>query len=158
MYWRRGRESFQATLTLSNKRHTNTMIRTTYSFDQFSLTLRDSIDSGWSDRNLTGTEKQQLGTAGPDVGPYEFCPQTDSVADEMDLSVGDLIEWDGRVTQIVSLGTSDARSSDNMQIRVVADARDDNPDTEPYEFDIWTVYTNWRRGNIRLDTSRSQAE
>lgn len=121
--------------------------------------MRDSINSKWSDRQLTGTEKQQLGTAGPDVDTYEFCPQTDSVADEMDLSIGDLIEWDGRVTQIVSFDNSDARSSDSMQIRVVADAKDDdNPDTEPYGFDIWTVYRNWRRGNIRLDTSRSQAE
>lgn len=123
------------------------------SFEQLSLEMRDSIDSSWSERDLTAAEKQRLGTAGPDVGPYEFCPQTDSVANAMDLTVGNLIEWDERVTEIVSFDDSDATSSHSMHIRVIRDSKNDaNLDTEPYGFDIWAIYTHWRRGNIRLDT------
>lgn len=136
------------------------MTRTIRTFEQFSLEMRELVDSSWSKGDLTGAEKRQLGTAGPDVGPYEFSPQTDSVAKAMDLSVGDLIEWDERVVQLVSLGDSDATSGSSLQVRVVTDTKDDDAilDTEPYWLAIWIIYKHWRKGDIRLDTDSESTQ
>lgn len=107
----------------------------------------ETTDPDWTEEELTDAEKHRLDSSEIDE---EFYPDTEDVAEEMDLSRGDVFVWDDSPRTVVRLATQNfpARDRDNMSVKNPTVSNPRNPESRPVGVPIWEVYKDWKRGKV----------
>jgi len=107
----------------------------------------ETTDPDWTEDNLTDAERERLDTG---EQPGEFWPGTEEVAEEMDLSVGDVFTWDGEARRVVAFSSLNFQASDRdgMTLENPTITHPASAEGRPVGVPIWDVYKAWRRGKV----------